>query len=236
MRWLAAALALLVLPASSLARPVTKAFDLKAGKEEFARAFLKAAASDDPAVATAELLPSNEVLITALKPGRALLLLVGEANLETLRIRVFAPEGKAPEVRATEEQRAAARKACPGYKEEGPEGSKTVTVAVSSPACRGALRELFAGDEYSTRRLDVSFAPEAILDQLSAIKAGLKAKGLEGAIQVTYAGASLQLKGKATAAQKLEALKVVFDAAVGPVLFEDGIEPVEEKKKEKDKP
>ncbi len=224
-RHLAALLAMLALgaPALAAARPVTRPFDLEAGKEEFVRAWLKAAATDDPAVATAERLPSNEVLITAVKPGRALLLLVGETSLDAVRLRVAAPGGKAPVVRATEEQRAAARKACPGFKQEGAGEEASVTVAVSSPACRAALRELFEGDEYSTRRMELSFEPEALRDQLGAIRAALAPAGL-GSVEVSYSGVTAVLKGKVTQAQRMELMKVLYAHSVGPVLFEDQLE------------
>ena len=224
------ALVALGAPSLATARPVTRPFDLTAGKEEFVRAWLKDAGTVDPSVATGEHLSSNEVLLTAKKPGRTVLLLQGEASLEAVLLRVAAPDGKPPVVRATEEQRAAARKACPGYKEEVQGDAAAVTVAVSSAACRAALRELFEGDEYSSKRMELVFAPEALSDQLEAIRGALKVAGL-ASIQVGYSGISAVLKGKATAAQRFELMKVLFANSVGPVLFDDQLEVVEEPKK-----
>ncbi|MGC4117036.1 MAG: hypothetical protein QM765_21240 [Myxococcales bacterium] len=220
----------LLLPSAASARPIIRPFDLKVGKEEFVKAWLKSAGTDDPSVATGEYLPSNEVLITAVKPGRALLFLVGDGNVDAVRLRISGPDGKAPVVKATEEQKAAAKKACPGFKEEGTAEEVSVTVAVSSPECRAALRNLFDADEYSTRRVELSFSPEALLDQLTAIRAGLKSAGLES-IQVSYSGVTAVLKGKATQAQRLELMKVLFANSVGPVLFEDSLEAAPEPKK-----
>lgn len=228
---IAAAVLVLALGVSAVAqaRPVTRPFDLKAGKEEFVRAWLKGAVTDDPLVATGEYLPSNEVLLTAVRPGRALLFLIGEASMDAVRLRVAGPDGKAPVVKATEEQRAAVRKACPGYKEEVAGDEATVKAAVSSPQCRAALRELFDCDEYSTRRMELSFSPEAMLDQLTAIRAGVKAAGLP--VEVSYLGVTAVLKGKVTAAQRVELLKVLYANSVGPVLFDDQLEGAPEPKR-----
>jgi len=220
---------LVLLPASAGARPVVRTFDLAAGKEEFVRAFVKAAGSDDPSVATAELLSSNEVLITAIKPGRALLLLIGEGSVDAVRLRVAPPGGKPTEVHATEEQREAARKACPGLKEEGTAQERTLSASVPSPACRAALRTLLDADEYSTQRLELSFAPEALLDQLAQIRAALKAAGL-GSVQVSYTGMAAVLTGKVTEAQRLEVMKVLYAQSVGKVLFDDQLELLPEPK------
>ncbi|MBI5546542.1 MAG: pilus assembly protein N-terminal domain-containing protein [Deltaproteobacteria bacterium] len=220
-------------PVEATARPVGKVFDLPVGKEEFFRAWLNAAFVDEPSVATAEMLPSREVLLTAHKPGRALLLLLGETNLEAVRLRVHAVGEKPPQVRSTEEQRAAARKACPGLKEEGKEAERSLSATVSSAGCREALRELLAADEYSSRRIELSFSAEALQDQLGALQAAQKAKGGLEKIQLGYSGATLTLKGKATEAQRLELMKIVFDVAIGPILFEDSTETVEESKRAK---
>ncbi|HEY3448163.1 MAG TPA: hypothetical protein VGK67_17530 [Myxococcales bacterium] len=220
----------LALPSIAAARPITRPFELKAGKEEFVKAWLKGAGTDDPSVATAEYLSSNEVLLTAVKPGRALLFLIGEASMDAIRLRIAGPDGKVPVVKATEEQKTAVRKACPGFKEEGSGDEVAVVVAVSSPACRAALRELFDCDEYSTRRIELSFSPEALFDQLQAIRAALKPAGLE-TIQVSYSGVTAVLKGKATRAQRMELMKVLYVNSVGPVLFEDQLEAAPEPKK-----
>jgi hypothetical protein len=222
-----AAVTLALLPALAEARPVSKAYDMQAGKEEFFRAVLKAVAVDDATVATVELLASQEVMLTAARPGRALVYLVGDARLDVLRLRVRAEGGQAvPAVHASDEQRVAMKKSCPGFKEEGPDDERTVTAAVSSVACRAALRELFLADEYAVGHLSLNFAPEALLDQLEAIRAALKAKGLEKVFDVNYSGVTLILKGRATLAQRVELMKCLYDAVVGPVLFDDQIEDV----------
>jgi hypothetical protein len=221
------------LPLVAQARPVAKSLDLKVGKEEFFHAWVKAVVVDDPSIATAELLPSQEVLLTPLKPGRATLLVVGETSLEAVRLRVYAEGSAVVPVRATEEQRAAARKACPGLTETGKEGEKTVSAAVSSAACRSALLALFAADEYSARRVELQFTPETIQDQLAVMRQALKSKGLE-AVQAGYSGTTLTLKGSVSEAQHLEALKTIFDIAIGAVAVEDTTEIVEEKKPAKD--
>ena len=59
-----------------------------------------------------------------------------------------------------------------------------------------------------------------------ALRAELKARGLEAAVQVTYSGLTLVLKGKATPAQRLELWKALFLEVVGPVMYEDEIEEI----------
>jgi hypothetical protein len=216
----------LLAPAAARARPATKVYDMKAGKEEFFRAVVKAVVVDDPSVLTAELMPSQEVMLTAVKPGRALLVLFTETSVDAVRVRVFS-EGRVPEVHATEAQRAAATKACPGLKEEGSETERRLTATVATPACRAALRELFDADEYSTRNLELIFSQEVVLNQLEAIRLALKAKGLDQAVQAGYKGAELSLKGKVTEAQRAELAKALFDAVVGQILLEDSLEIVE---------
>lgn len=217
---LVALMAVLVLPAVIHARPITKVLEMEAGTEEFFHSGLKAVGSDNPSVATVELLPSQEVLVTAVRPGRALIYLVGETRLEVVRLGVIAQGVKAAPLRAREEQRSAARRACLGWKEEGPENERFVTAIVSTAACRAALRDLMAADEYSTARMALSFSPETLLDQLMAIRKALAEKKLDE-IQVAYSGLTLILKGSATAEQKLELMKLLYDGVLGPVLFED---------------
>ncbi len=214
-------LACWVLPALGWALPVSRVVDLEVGKEEFFRASLRSAFVDDPAVATVELLPSGEVLVAAHAPGRTLLYLADESRVEVVRLRVRETSERPAPVLATEAARTAAKKACPGLKEEG-EAERTVAVVVSTPGCRTALRDLLGTDEYATHRLELNYSSDALQDQLSRLVKTLEAAKSPAVLK--YSGVTLSLKGQLSNAQKQQLLRALYAESVGPVLIEDGTE------------
>ncbi len=213
---LGALLALLV-PALAGAWPVDLAVSLEPGKERFHKlATVDWVEVEDPAVATAQVLPgSNELLLTGQKEGRTLLLLYAEGRFAVWRLTVGAPPAEDPAPRL-----AAARKACPDLKAtEGAERSLTATV--KDAACREALLELMrATDVYVARELELTFDMPVLQAQLASVAEGLKPLELEA----RYSGAGVVLSGQATRETHRRALWELFRRSLGRVPLQDRVE------------
>jgi len=220
--WLASSV--LALPVSAMARPVNSVFDAVAQSEHFFRLEADAVFTDDPAVVQAELLPSGELFLTAKRPGRALMFVLAGGGLEAVRIRVRA-SGDAPVAQTASPQVvAAARGACPGLVIEGTEGRRSVKVQIGTAACRRALLEMLAGDEFSLRGIEVMYSPEAVKDQLDDVlrRVAERRPELLQQYQIAYVGVTLRIRGKGTAADRAQLLTSVYEASVGPVVLDDG--------------
>ncbi len=197
--------------------PVDNAVDLVVGDEHFLRlAGVVAAEIDSPAVVTAELLPSGEILLTAKAPGRTLLFLASEERTAAWRLRVRERGGRFEEAEATPEARAAASKACPGLKEETSARGLGVVVTVPNPACRAALMRLVSADPYRAGAMEITFTAESLRDQLVAIEQRAAAAGLTG-LAFAYRGATLVVKGSAPAGSRLKLARLLYVTALGRV-------------------
>lgn len=211
------ALLALLAPALAGAWPVDLAVSLETGKERFHKlATVDWVEVEDPAVATAEVLPgSNELLLTGQKEGRTLLLLYAEGRFAVWRLTVGAPPVEDPAPRL-----AAARKACPDLKAtEGAE--RALTATVKDGACREALLELArATDVYVARELELTFDMPVLQAQLASVAAGLKPLGLEA----NYSGAGVVLSGAATRETHRRALWELFRRSLGRVPLQDRVD------------
>ncbi len=213
-----------LLPATAGAWPVSGTLDLKVGSDSIVRSFAKAVAVDDPSLVTAELLPSQELLLTPKKPGRALLYLLNDGQLDAVRLRIRDTGGELQVLHSTEAQREAARKACPKLVIERSGESRSLSAEGVGAACRAALRELLKSDDFNVKDLALMFTDEGVQAQLAEIESKLKGSATAEGMKVAYVGVTLRLTGKAPVARKLELLKVAFDASVGRVLLDDRVE------------
>lgn len=196
--------------------PVDVVQPLEVGKEKFVHlSSLDWFEVEDPKVATVEYLESGEILFTALKPGRTLVLMYAERKFAVWRLRVEArpqPDtGTLP----------AALKACPKL-EHHPEGYDKLTGTVADDKCRGALLALLASDAFVAKELDLTFEPIVLQAQLKAIEAALAAARLK--LAVRYEGVSLILSGKTDAAGHRKALWEIFRRSAGRVAMDDQVE------------
>lgn len=211
-------------PAQSLGRPAAANIAAAVGTEQFLKIAAREVVIDNPSIATAELLPSKELLISTKAPGRALIYVVGEGVVNALRLRVHAPGDRPPARNATEDQKRAAKKSCPSYKEEpGPRGPD-LSVDVVPGTCRAALLSLFDADDLLTPHVEVLHTPESLREQLDAILSAIRKLGLDKSVTAAYLGITLRLRGKVTAAQRLSLLSLFYDHSVGKSLFEDELE------------
>jgi hypothetical protein len=234
---LAFSLLVALAPASSLARPVTRTLDLVAGSEQFFRIGAGVLAFvDAPEVVGAEVLPSNELLLTPKAPGRALVYLMGPSTFDAVRVRVRESGGRLPEAPSSESREQAVRKTCQHVEFEKAGEGKSLSANVPTSACRKALLELFDSDDFQADRVSLIFSEDVIREQYGEILAAVKAAGLEGDCQLAYLGPTLSIKGKMPPARKLELLKIVYHATPGRLLLDDRTETAEDPKPDAGQP
>jgi hypothetical protein len=190
-----------------LAWPVDMVHDVEPGKEKFVRvAAVEWVDVEDPAVATAEIMESGEVLLSGHKAGRTLVLLYAEGRFAVWRLRV----GGKPVPGDLE----GANKACPTLEKKA-----ELVVTVSDERCAKALRGLFETDAVVARELDLTFEGKVLQAQLKSLQ-----EGLPRSVASKYVGAGLVLEGHATAAEHRKILWEVFRRSIGRVALEDRIE------------
>ena len=205
-----------ILSTPALAWPVNAHFDLKVGEEKFQKLTPDAWVEvESPAIATAELFETAEVMLTGKSAGSTLVLVHAEDKVMVWRVVV---QGNP----STEDVVAPARKACREVKVENGE----LTTTIRDEACRQALLKLFQSerDPYLAKDLDLTFELTALQSQLKAIEAALAKVAPE--VKAVYVGAGLRLSGRATAAQHRRAYWEIFKASVGRLALEDRIEEV----------
>jgi Pilus formation protein N terminal region len=199
--------------ASAQAWPVDVYVDLEQGRETFKRlAAIEWVEVEDASVATAEVLPSRELLLTGHKPGRTLLLLYAEGKFAVWRLRIGPPGEK---VQSASGERAAVEEACPGAQF----GEKLV-LTVGDEACRTSLARFLEGDAFSARELEITFELPALQSQLSAIQKRLEIAEL-APVQLRYVGAGLVIEGALTPAEHRKVLWGLFRESVGRVPLDD---------------
>ncbi|HYV48308.1 MAG TPA: hypothetical protein VFA20_25785 [Myxococcaceae bacterium] len=207
-------LAALFAAPAAMAWPVNAHFDLKVGEEKFQRLTPDAWVEvETPAVVTAELFETAEVMLTGKSAGSTLVLVHAEDKVVVWRVVVAGNP-------STDDVVAPARKACREVKIENGE----LTATIRDEACRQALLKAFQSerDPYLAKDLDLTFELAALQSQLKAIEAAL-AKVAPG-VKAVYVGAGLRLTGRATTAQHRRVLWEVFKASVGRLALEDRIE------------
>jgi hypothetical protein len=207
---------LLLLSTPAWAWPVDVVQDLEVGKEKFIRlSSLDWFEVEDPKVVTVEYLESGELLFTALKPGRTMLLMYAEKKFAVWSLTVA---GKS---QAAGEALPAALKACPKLEHHPAEYDKLVGV-VENEKCRLALLTLLSTDAFVGKNLAITFPVEVLQSQLRSINAGLTAQKQK--ISARYEGASLVLTGKTDAPGQRKALWEVFRRSAGRVAMDDQVE------------
>lgn len=208
-----------LLPSLAFAWPVDVTADLVAGKDEIRKlAALSWAEVEDPKVATVEVLPSGELLLTGKAPGRTLALLYAEGKFAVWRLRVSKAGEPVKAVDGAAELEAA-KKACPGLTvREG-----TLSATIKDERCRKALLDLFQTDAFEARELELTFDLAALQAQLGAVEKGLAAAGVDG-LSLHYSGAGVVLEGRADEAHHRTALWTLFKSSAGRVPVEDDIQ------------
>ena len=211
-RWL---WVLALLSTNASAWPVDVIQDLEVGKEKFVHlSSLDWFEVEDPKVAEVEYLESGEILFTALKPGRTLVLMYAEKKFAVWRLRV----GKAqPDGGAL----AQTLKACPKLAHH-PEAYDKLVGTVGDEKCRVALLTLLATEALVAKELDLTFEQVVLQAQLRTIEAALAAAKLK--LSVRYEGMSLILSGTTDAWGQRKALWEVFRHTAGRVAMDDQLE------------
>lgn len=203
------------LPAQAGGWPVDWIHDVEAGKEKFIKLpGVDWFEVDDPKVLSVEWIPeSNELLLVALKPGRATVLLGAEGKVAAWRVRVGTPP------LLDEALFAAAKKACPDLKPTPLEEVK-LTVTVQNEACRKAMLALFQTDAFEARHLDLTLEGKVLQAQLKSVQEALQTV-TRGQVKARYVGAGLVLEGKVTIAEHRKILWETLRRTLGRFALDD---------------
>lgn len=201
--------------------PVDWVHDVEPGKERFVRLpSVDWFEVDDSSVAQAEwLADSNELLLSGLKAGRAVVLLGAQGKVAAWRVRV----GGKPVT--NDAARATAAKSCPDLKWAPLEDVK-LTVTVTDDACRQALLTLFQTDAIEARALEVTLTAEVLQVQLKALQKAFETVA-KGKVHAKYVGAGLVLTGTVTTAEHRKVLFEVLRHSLGRFVLDDGLEVIE---------
>jgi hypothetical protein len=206
---------MLALPALAGAWPVDWVHDVEPGKEKFVRLpRLDWFEVEDPRVVQVEwLADSGELLLSALRPGRTVVLLGADGKVAAWRIRV----GTRPVTDAGAWK--AAQKACPDFSSTPLEDVK-LTVTVHDEGCRKALTALFQTDAVEARHLELTFTMPVLQAQLKSLEAGLRA--IAGPrVTARYVGAGLVLEGQVSREEHRRILWTVLERTLGRFALDD---------------
>ncbi|MBM4783242.1 MAG: hypothetical protein GQE15_36665 [Archangiaceae bacterium] len=206
---------LLTIGSAASAWPVDWVHDVEPGKERFVKLpSVDWWQLDDPKVASVEwLADSNELLLSGLKPGRALVLLGAQGKVAVWRLRVG---GKPVQ---DEKVSAAAAKACPDLKWTPLEDVK-LTVTVHNDACRQALLALFQTDAVEARAIELTWSQEALQSQLKELQKAFETVA-KGKVAAKYVGAGLVLSGTVSEAEYRKVLWEVLKRSLGRFALDD---------------
>jgi Flp pilus assembly secretin CpaC len=218
MRALFAGLALLA-PALAFASPPHAVVEVKPGDVTFQRLYdVRALASIDPSIATAELMPSQEVLITGKKPGTTEVVALVNGKVVGLRVHVRAPGTLLPDEGAA--RLAAVEKACPQHRLLGEGADQQLGATPTAGACRAALFALFATDKFLVKQIAIDFDQPSLQAQAAEVEAAVRAAKLP--VELHYQGATLVLKGSVTREQAAKLAVALYLHALGGVPLDDG--------------
>ncbi len=211
-------LTLALVAGPALAWPVDWIHDVEASKEKFVKLpRLDWFEVDDPKTVQVEwLADSNELLLTGLKAGRAVVLLGADGKVAAWRVRV----GTAP-VRDDASWKAA-DKACPGMQVTPLEDVK-LTATVQDEACHRALLALFQTDAFEARHLELTFEGKVLQAQLKRVQEAL-AQLTKGRVKARYVGAGLVLDGAATEVEHRKVLWEILRRTLGRFALADEVE------------
>ncbi|MHB1845536.1 MAG: hypothetical protein ACYCWW_11965 [Deltaproteobacteria bacterium] len=212
--------ALALLPRPARALPVDGQLTVAMGDVSFLRKnYLAAATVAPPDLATAERMPSLEVVVTPKRVGEGLVFLHEEGRLEVLRLVATAP-GAPPPATAPPFELNRARAACPRVEEKVVEGERFLSADVPTPQCRDALLLALAHGPYDAGHLRLTFSVPALHAQLAAMLERLRAAGVSG-LELAYAGATLTLRGNVDAATRQRGLEAIWPVTLGRMDLDD---------------
>lgn len=217
-RWAGLVAAALALgPTCALAWPVDWGHEVGVGKEKFLKLpKVDWFEVDDPTVLSAEWFEgSNELVLSGLKAGRALVLLGADGKVAAWSVRVGVP----PKV--DEAVHEAARKACQAFRPAPAEDVK-LTVTVQNEACASALRALFQTDQYEARGVELEFEGGVLQAQLAALQAAF-AK-VSPRLTARYVGAGLVVEGSVSAKEHRAMLWAILRHGLGRFALDDRCE------------
>jgi len=208
----------LCLAPAAMGLPVDRVLDLKTGDLHFEKIrFTLGAEVQPPDLATAELLPAGEMLVTPKRAGDGLLLLYKQGEVEAVRLHVdHAVAAPALDLRE-------ARHVCGAAEPRVIDGETYLYATVDGEACRAALLRALEGDALLADHLRLIFTVPGLQAQLRTLKARLDAAGI-GNLQLAYAGATLTLTGSADPATHTRALAILWREALGPLDLDDQTE------------
>lgn len=211
---------LVCLASVASAWPVDWVHDVEPGKEKFVKLpRLDWFEVDDPAIAQVEWnAESGELLISGLKPGRAVVLLGADGKVAAWRIRV----GGKPLL--DEALLASTKKACPTFTVTPLEDVK-LTAVVPDEACRKSMLALFQTDAFEARYLDLTLEGKVLQTQLRSVEEGI-ASVVKGKVKARYVGAGLILEGSVTRAEHRKILWEVLKRTLGRFALSDDLEEV----------
>lgn len=205
------------------ALPVKSHLDLKPGAVFFVKGYSQAreARSADPSVATAELLPAGELLLTAVKPGWTIATVVTKVTVDTVLVRVCPAEGCGPRPSLDLSPISPACGLFTEVKSDVPGLTPAFHVEVKSAACWRALqRALLAEDgDHEAPRLTYTFTPEALQAQAAALAEAVRP--LAPGLSLKMSGAEVVVEGKASPAERSDALVAIARVALGNVYVDD---------------
>lgn len=215
----ALAIALVLAPLAARAAPPHSVVEVKPGDTTFVRLYeVRVVTSLDPAVATVEHLPSDELLVTGKKAGTTDLVALTGGKLVGIRVHVRAP-GTAMEPDPSAARLEAAQKACPKLRLVGEGKDQELGVTPQPAACRSALEALFATDRFLIKQISVDFDGEALQTQIAQFDAALKAVNVP--VELHYQGATLVLKGSVDLRGAERLIGALYAHAVGGVPLDD---------------
>ncbi len=169
--------------------------------------------AEDPSVVDVEWLgATNELLLTAKKPGRTAVLLGADGLVALWLVRV----GEAPKTDAAALKAASA--ACKGLSYT-PDAEVKLAVQVSAAACRDALHVLFRSDEFEARSLELVFDQAALQAQLKRFQDVARAQGAK--VQLRYLGAGLVVEGTIDEKARRKLLWALVKQGIGRLALDD---------------
>jgi hypothetical protein len=214
------AAALLLAPLAAWANPPHLVIEVKPGDPAFERLYgVTALAVADPSIASAELQPSQEVLILGKKPGTTDVVAFAGGKLVGIRVHVRAAGAPTPPD-SSGEKLDAVLKTCPKHQLVGEGKDQELGAAPSTPACRAALAALFATDRFVVKQIAVDFDEVSLQAQLAEFQKALHDAGIDG-VTLHYQAATLVLEGTVSQAQAGKLALVLYQHAVGGVPLDD---------------
>jgi hypothetical protein len=202
--------------------PVDVAVTVKNGDVHFEHpAAIAWAESEDPSIATVEVLRSGEVLVSGKSPGQTVALLYAEGKMGVWRVTVT-DEGAAKKAPVPPPDLDAAKKACPTLKLGEKVTEEALSATLPDERCREALLQVLKGDAFNSHELSLTFTVPALQGQLGAITKAIAPFAPQ--VKASYVGAGLVLEGKVSQAQHRKVLWEAFRQSVGRVPLEDRME------------